>query len=181
MLTTIFSGRALVARIGVIVFLIVSFGSAAIPAKAEPPHANLTFDPIEVTYALGNFTSVAGYWRSEGLLEGEGDAQQVAHHTGQPVNGGFFKMSHFMTVLSDDRGTITIRDQTTQLDWAGLDATGSGQWVIQGATGDYSGLHGQGKSTLEAIYHDECPTVGVDTNCIVITMVLTGANGQTNN
>lgn len=145
------------------------------PAGATPPQEEIVFDPIFVTYALGNFTSVNGYWISpEGAFEGTGEAVQSAVHAGWPGNGWQFQNGTLTTTLSDDNGTITIKDQIIQIEWMGFNSRGKGNWIIQDGTGAYANLHGQGTSTLVSIYHDPCPYVNVPI-CITIEMELHGS------
>lgn len=155
--------------------LVWVFTSFALPASASPPQ-DLQF-AIQVTYALGNFTTVGGDWSSAGIFASAGDAVQTAHHAGWQGNGWQFQTAHFTTDLSYGNGTITIQDQSTQIEWTGYDSTGSGHWVIQHATGAYARLHGQGASTWEALFHGSCPDVNVTGPCIIIEMQLTG-NGH---
>ena len=162
-------------RIFAILVLLLGFIAITAPAGAMPPQEEIIFDPIIVTYAQGNFTSVNGVWSSSaGLFEGAGNAVQSARHSGWPGNGWQFNNGHFMTTLSDGNGTITIQDQTTGLIWTGLDATASGHWVIKDGTGAYAGLHGQGTSTLVSIFHFSCPDASVTGVCIIVEMNLSG-------
>ena len=144
-------------------------------AGATPPQEEIVFDPIYVTYAPGNFTTIDGYWISTaGLFEGAGDAVQSAVHAGWPGNGWQFQNGTLTTTLSDDKGTITIKDQITRIEWMGLDSIGTGNWVISDGTGAYTNLHGQGTSNLISIYHDPCPDTSVNV-CITIEMELNGS------
>ena len=160
-------------RSALILALLMLLSSIAMPASATPPEG-LQFE-IQVTYALGNLTTVSGDWSSEGLVASAGDAVQTARHAGWPGNGWQFQTAHFTTTLSDGSGTIIIQDQSTQIEWTGGDSTGSGHWVIQHATGAYGRLHGRGASTWEATFHGSCPDVSVTGPCIIIEMQLTGS------
>ncbi len=160
-------------RVAVLCTLLLLLFGFTLPASASPPQ-DLQF-AIQVTYALGNFTTVDGDWSSAGIFTSAGDAVQTAHHAGWPGNGWQFQTAHFVTTLSDGNGAITIQDQSTQIEWTGYDSTGSGHWVIQHATGAYARLHGQGASTWEALFHGSCPDVNVTGPCIIIEMQLTGS------
>lgn len=148
----------------------------AVPAGAEPPSQVITFDQLEITYALGNFTSVDGEWSSpEGIFQGSGTAVQSAKHAGWPGNGWQFLNGQLITTLSDDVGTVTIKDQVTGITWDGFDSTSSGRWVIMDATGAYEGLHGVGTSYLEeSKFHFVCPDPNVEGRCIINKTILNG-------
>jgi hypothetical protein len=160
-------------RVAVLCTLLLLLFSFALPASAAPPQ-DLQF-AIQVTYALGNFTTVGGDWSSAGIFASVGDAVQTARHAGWPGNGWQFQTAHFTTTLSDGNGTITIQDQSTQIEWTGGDSTGSGHWVIHHASGAYAHLHGRGTSTWQATFHGSCPDASVTGPCIIIEMQLTGS------
>ena len=160
-------------RSALVLALLMLLSSIAMPASATPPE-DLQFT-IQVTYALGNFTTVDGDWSSAGLFVSAGDALQTAHHAGWPGNGWQFQTAHFTTTLSDGNGTIAIEDQSTQIDWTGYDSTGSGHWVIKHGTGAYARLHGVGASTWEATFYGSCPDMSVTGPCIIIEMQLAGS------
>ena len=159
-------------RIGLTLALILLLSSFALPAAASPPQ-DLSFD-IQVTYALGNFTTLNGAWSSGGLFTSAGDAVQTAHHAGWPGNGWQFQTAHSVTTLSDGNGTITIKDQSTQIAWSGPDATGSGHWEIQHATGAYAQLRGTGDSTFQATFYPACPDPSALGPCLILEMQLDG-------
>ena len=162
-------------RISFLILLLLTVIVIAMPAGASPRDQVITFDPIVITYSLGNFTSVAGHWdATEGLFEGSGSAAQSVRHSGWPGNGWQFRNAHVLTILSDGSGTVTIQDQTTGIDWAGPDFSANGRWVIKDGTGSYAGIHGNGISDIEAKFHASCPTSGVNGPCLVITMNLHG-------
>lgn len=158
--------------IGFTLALILLLSSIALPAAALPPQ-DLHFD-IQVTYALGNFTTVNGAWSSTGLFTSAGDAVQTARHAGWPGNGWQFQTAHFITTLSDGNGTISIKDQSTQIEWSGLDSAGSGHWVIQDGTGTYAHLRGTGESTFQATFYPACPDPSAIGPCIILEMQLDG-------
>lgn len=172
MLNVTIGSKSKMFRVGLILALALAFSGLTLPANATPPE-DLQF-AIQVTYALGNFTTVNGGWSSGGLFASAGDALQTAHHAGWPGNGWQFQTAHSTTTLSDENGTITIKDQSTQIEWTGQNSTGSGQWVIQHATGAYASLRGRGASTWEATFHGSCPDVNVAGPCIIIQMQLAG-------
>lgn len=163
--------------IGLALALMVLLISVVMPIGATPPE-DMHFD-IQVTYALGNFTTVNGDWSSGGLFAGAGGAVQTAHHAGWPGNGWQFQTAHFITTLSDESGTITVKDQSTQIEWSGPDATGSGHWVIQDASGTYAQLHGTGESTFQATFYPVCPDPSTIGPCLILEMQLDG-NGHSN-
>ncbi len=80
-----------------------------------------------------------------------------------------------VTTLADAGGSITLRDQSTKIEWTGPDCSGSGSWVIQDATGDYSHLHGQGESAFTAIFHEACPDPAAPAACIMLVAQLDGS------
>jgi hypothetical protein len=160
-------------RVGLILMLALVLTSLALPVGAKPSEALHSY--IQVTYALGNFTTIDGTWISGGIVAGAGDAVQTAHHAGWQGNGWQFQTAHFTTTLSDGSGTITIQDQSTQIEWTGGNSTGSGHWVIQQASGAYAHLHGRGTSTWEATFYGSCPDVNVTGPCIIMEMQLTGS------
>jgi hypothetical protein len=82
------SMKGIVLSVLVLLLILTIF---AAPAGAQPPNQVITFDPIIITYALGNFTSVSGEWSSsEGLFEGTGSAAQTVSHSGWPGNAWQF-------------------------------------------------------------------------------------------
>ena len=162
-------------RIVVMTALILVLGIIVLPAGAAPPEEAITFDPLIITYELGNFTSVNGEWSSsEGTFQGSGTAVQTAKHAGWPGNGWQFKNAQLITTLSDDVGTVTIKDQVTGITWDGLFSSGYGQWVIIDATGVYEGFHGVGTSYLESNFHFVCPDPNVAGACIINETTLNG-------
>lgn len=168
-----FHGRqtARLYRAGAVCALLLLLSSFALPVNASPPRY-LQFT-IQVTYALGNFTTVSGSWHAGGLVASAGNATQHAHHAGWPGDGGQFKTAHLTTILSDGVGTITIKDQQT-MEWEGNDPTGIGHWIITGGTGSYAGLHGRGDSNSVTAFHFTCPAPSVSGPCLIAEMQFTG-------
>ena len=151
------------------------FVVSAVSVSAEPPDEAIVFDPLIVTYERGNFTTVSGqWWSTEGIFAGSGTAVQSAEHAGWPGNGWQFQNAQLTTILSDNSGTVTIRDEVTGIIWDGLDFTASGRWVIVDATGAYEGLHGVGTSERVSTFHFVCPDKNVDGVCIINETYLNG-------
>lgn len=165
-----------VKSIGLVALVLLSILAVfAGPAAAEPPREVITFEHLKITYALGNLTSVNGEWDSpEGIFQGSGTAVQNAEHAGWPGGGWQFQNATLTTTLTDDFGTVTIKDQVTGLTWDGFDSSAYGQWVIMDATGAYEGLHGVGTSYLESELHPVCPDENVAGVCIINTTTLNG-------
>ena len=155
--------------------LLMTLTVSTVPAGAKQPEEIITLDQLEITYAPGNFTSVNGEWSSpEGIFQGSGTAVQNATHAGWPGNGWQFLNAQLITTLSDDVGTVTIKDQSTGLTWDGYDSTAYGRWVIIDATGAYEGLHGVGTSDLRSTFHPVCPDPIVEGYCIINKTTLNG-------
>lgn len=138
-------------------FLILIMVLAA-PAGATPPEdLNIT---LWSHYKFWDFYNPTGTWESDGLINSDGNLEELQLHEGNAnPHGKPFQTAKSIEVIGDEYGTITIRSQlhgfefnydddycNDPIDDGPYDEcfVGTGRWVILSGTEDYANLHGKG-------------------------------------
>lgn len=123
------------------------------PASATQPE-EISFKLV-MTYDIraGDFIG-RGDWfykDSNGDFVYGGEGEESGLHTG--INeDGWIRQVHTNGTLWNEDGEIMYRAQNLDFQGDWLDSTAVGNWVINGGTGAYEGLHGQGNLTGRAIF-----------------------------
>ena len=156
--------------------IIFSFVLVAVqPASAtQPEEFNITVNHI---YRVPTGSTTFGTWESSGVLGSSGDIYETYFWAGWNDDGWFVKNLHTTIILSDSNGTIKIKAHAKEEDFEPyglLDLEGN--WVIVGGTGEYTGLHGQGKTSFSGMFYWDCPPndYNIMGPCIVTTETYTG-------
>jgi hypothetical protein len=146
----------------VLLLLLVALPAGAAPSEDLDIIATITFD-----IASGTMHGTGTWDATDGLIVGEGAAEEDDWIAGYPP-GYIFKTAHPTETWADEYGTITIQTQLNVDEWTIDDFpcdtsfSGSGNWVIMSGTGAYEHLRGQGRVTMVGeITPDSCPYLNV--------------------
>ena len=146
------------------VFMSLAIGALALslaPAVAAAPpsevritvHAALIGN-LTASTTRGTFT-IAGAIVTSGVELGDGRFAGLGHlKTGDPNS------LHSNLGLTSPEGTISISLRGLVGQLPAPIASGAGTWVVSGATGAYTGIHGQGSFTMTADFRAAFAHIG---------------------